>query len=181
MKYDPAGQKLPRITLICLKLSALIEISFLLSLRPLTHDQALAVAKGERLKDWASDYPQDSDAEIANYLINHKGSQWPCRNHYQIFDQQTQRVIGTIGYWESGSKREIEIGYSTVPSRRNAGVATEALSALTTKLHHDFPNSELFLRVEQKNEASLAVAAKVGFSDISIDFDMCTLIIRYPH
>jgi RimJ/RimL family protein N-acetyltransferase len=158
----------------------LIEVSYLLSLKPLTLDQALAVAKGERLTDWAPDYPQAGDAEIANYLIGRKDSRWPCLSHYQIFDQQTQQVIGGIGYWERGRNIGIELGYSVVPSRRNAGVATDALRVLTAKLRNEFPNSQLFLRVEQKNEASLAVATKAGFSDISLDFDMCTLIISYP-
>lgn len=157
----------------------MIEISALLGLKPLGLDQALAVAKKERLTDWAPDYPQDSDVEIAAYLIDRKDAPWPCLSHYQIFDQKAQQVIGGIGYWKRGRKKEIEIGYSVVPSRRNAGVATDCLRVFTAKLRNEFPDSALLLRIEQKNESSLAVAAKVGFSDISLDFDMCTLILHF--
>ncbi len=158
----------------------MIEVTDLLCLRPLTLAEAKAISEGRRSPGWASDYPQVQDVEIVSYLLRQLDSQWPSASQFQIVDRRLERVIGGIGYWKRTKSKEIEIGYAVVPSRRNAGVATDALIALATKLRTDFPRLGLYLKVEQKNEASLATAAKAGFSEVSLDFDMCTLILRYP-
>ena len=158
----------------------MIEVTELLCLRPLTLAEAKAISDGKRSLVWASDYPQVQDVEIASYLLRQVDSRWPSQSQFQIVDRGLKQVIGGIGYWKRTRSREMEIGYAVVPSRRNTGVATDVLIAMATKLRIDFSKLGLYLKVEQKNEASLATAAKAGFSEVSLDLDMCTLILRQP-
>jgi RimJ/RimL family protein N-acetyltransferase len=81
-----------------------------------------------------------------------------------IADAVTDQPLGTAGLWlrDRGQGRG-SVGYSVSPRARGRGVATAALSALTTFAwtHPDLHRIELY--VEPANGGSVAVAERGGY------------------
>lgn len=81
-----------------------------------------------------------------------------------IIERSTDRIIGYCGValFEFEGQRRLEFGWRLVPSARGFGYATEAATALLDLAAESF-DGEILAMIDQTNEPSKRVAAKLGF------------------
>ncbi|MBP2446497.1 GNAT family N-acetyltransferase [Rhizobium leguminosarum] len=88
-----------------------------------------------------------------------------------IEEKASGRFIGEAGFMES--RREMtpsiegtmEVGWALTPSTHGRGYATEALTALIGWGQAHFPGKPMSCIISPENQASLRVAAKLGFRE----------------
>jgi RimJ/RimL family protein N-acetyltransferase len=80
-------------------------------------------------------------------------------------ERATNRIVGYSGvaWFEFEGVRRLEYGYRLVPEARGRGYATEAGTALLGLAEQTF-RGELLAMIDQANEPSQRVIAKLGFS-----------------
>jgi len=151
-----------------------------LILRPWPCDAVRAITAGDRLDDWAVDYPGDGDVVIAGLL---RGAQEAAGGpgagraggdaadeawgHRQVVERASGLVVGGIGFFGPPHGGEVEIGYGIVPSRQGSGYATEALRAMIAMAWADSRVLTVAAGTDPGNAASQRVLAKAGFRQIS--------------
>ena len=145
-----------------------------LIVRPVPWDAVLAITGGERLDDWAPDYPDDGDVVIAR-LLREVGpdlaSEASARaqpgdqawGHRQVVERASGLVVGGIGFFGPPRAGEVEIGYGIVPSRQGRGYATEALRAMIAMAWADARVRTVVAGTDPGNVASQRVLGKAGF------------------
>ncbi|MDR9784045.1 GNAT family N-acetyltransferase [Rhizobium redzepovicii] len=90
-----------------------------------------------------------------------------------IEEQASGRFIGEAGFMESRREMEpsiegtMEVGWALMPSVHGRGYATEALTALIGWGQTHFPGKPMSCIISPENQASLRVAAKLGFREIT--------------
>src|ERR1700729_2772127 len=134
-----------------------------LIVRPVPWDAVLAITGGERLDDWAPDYPGDGDVVIARLL---QGAD-EAGGHRQVVEGASGLVVGGIGFFGPPLDAEVEIGYGIVPSRQGRGYATEALLAMIAMAWADARVRTVVAGTDPGNVASQRVLGKAGFRRIA--------------
>jgi GNAT superfamily N-acetyltransferase len=161
-------------------------VSARLIVRPMPWDAVLAITGGERLDDWAPDYPGDGDVVIAGLLrevgpdlasdlapdlasAGPAGAQPGDRDwgHRQVVERASGLVVGGIGFFGPPWGGEVEIGYGIVPSRQRRGYATEALRAMIEMAWADARVTTVVAGANPGNVASQRVLGKAGFRRIA--------------
>jgi [ribosomal protein S5]-alanine N-acetyltransferase len=167
-------------------------VSARLIVRPVPWDAVLAITGGERLDDWAPDYPSDGDVVIAGLLQGagqdvgpEVGQAWAgdavgqvagasgaepgdeAWGHRQVVERASGLVVGGIGFFGPPRAAEVEIGYGIVPSRQGRGYATEALRAMIAMAWADARVSTVVAGTDPGNIASQRVLEKAGFRRIA--------------
>jgi RimJ/RimL family protein N-acetyltransferase len=88
-----------------------------------------------------------------------------------IVKKDTGQFIGEAGFLEARREMEpsiegtIELGWALMPSAHGRGYATEALTALIGWAEAHFPCRPMTCIISPENQASLRVAAKLGFRE----------------
>jgi len=172
-------------------------VSARLIVRPVPWDAVLAITGGERLDDWAPDYPGDGDVVIARLLQGADQDVGPevgqaevgqaragdavgqvagssgaepgdeAWGHRQVVERGSGLVVGGIGFFGPPRDAEVEIGYGIVPSRQGRGYATEALRAMIAMAWADARVSTVVAGTDPGNVASQRVLEKAGFRRIA--------------
>jgi [ribosomal protein S5]-alanine N-acetyltransferase len=151
-----------------------------LILRPWPWDVIRAITAGDRLDDWAVDYPDAGDVMIAWMLQGAEeaaGGPGAGRaggdaadeawGHRQVVEQASGLVVGGIGFFGPPLGGEAEIGYGIVPSRQGRGYATEAAQAMLAMAWADSRVRTVVAGTEPGNAASQRVLEKAGFRRVS--------------
>ena len=167
-----------------------------LIVRPVPWDAVLAITGGERLDDWAPDYPGDGDVVIARLLqdagrdVGREAGREVGQaragdaigpvavpsgaepgdeawGHRQVIERASGLVVGGIGFFGPPLDAEVEIGYGIVPSRQGRGYATEALLAMIAMAWADARVRSVVAGTDPGNVASQRVLAKAGFRRIA--------------
>ncbi len=163
-------------------------------LRPVPWDAVRAITAGNRLDDWADDYPSDGDVVIAGLLqgadqaVGLEAGQAAAGSvaagsvaagpvaagpadedwgHRQVVERASGLVVGGIGFFGPPYGGEVEIGYGIVPSRQGRGYATEALRTMITMAWADSRVRSVVAGTDPGNVASQRVLEKAGFRRIS--------------
>ena len=155
-------------------------VSARLILRPWPGDAVRAITAGDRLDDWAADYPADGDVMIAGLLQGAEGTAdgpgadragagaadeaW---GHRQVVERASGLVVGGIGFFGPPLGGEAEIGYGIVPSRQGRGYATEAVQAMLAMAWADSRVRTVAAGTDPGNAASQRVLEKAGFRRIA--------------
>lgn len=171
-------------------------VSARLIVRPVPWDAVLAITGGERLDDWAPDYPGDGDVVIARLLqgadqdvsreVGRQVGQARAGDaigpvagppgaepgdeawgHRQVVERASGLVVGGIGFFGPPLDAEVEIGYGIVPSRQGRGYATEALLAMIAMAWADARVRTVVAGTDPGNAASQRVLGKAGFRRIA--------------
>jgi [ribosomal protein S5]-alanine N-acetyltransferase len=172
-------------------------VSARLIVRPVPWDAVLAITGGERLDDWAPDYPGDGDVVIARLLqsagqdagrgvgqaragdavgpVAGPSGAGPSGaepgdeawGHRQVVERASGLVVGGIGFFGPPLDAEVEIGYGIVPSRQGRGYATEALLAMIAMAWADARVRTVVAGTDPGNVASQRVLEKAGFRRIA--------------
>lgn len=166
-------------------------VSARLMLRPVPWDAVLAITAGDRLDDWAADYPSEGDVMIAGLLQGAgqvvgqaaeqaagqgagQGTGQPAGEpadqawgHRQVVERASGLVVGGIGFFGPPLGGEAEIGYGIVPSRQGRGYATEALLAMIAMAWGDARVRAVVAGTDPGNAASQRVLEKAGFRRVS--------------
>ncbi len=155
-------------------------ISARLILRPWPCDAVRAITAGDRLDDWADDYPGDGDVVIAGLLQGAQeaaGGPGPVRagpdaadeawGHRQVVERASGLVVGGIGFFGPPLGGEAEIGYGIVSSRQGRGYATEAVQAMLAMAWADSRVRTVAAGTDPGNAASQRVLEKAGFRRVS--------------
>ncbi|RUM05583.1 GNAT family N-acetyltransferase [Rhizobium chutanense] len=88
-----------------------------------------------------------------------------------IVEKASGRFIGEAGFMESRREMDpsiegtMELGWALTPSAHGRGYATEALTALIGWAGTHFPGKPMSCIISPENQASLRVAAKLGFHE----------------
>jgi predicted acetyltransferase len=145
-----------------------VRASERLQLRPVPWAAVEAIVTGDRLPDWAEDFPDTGDRVIARMLYQagrpeakpqHPGP-W---GHYQVVERASGAVVGGIGFRGPPEDGVTEIGYGIVPSRQGHGYATEAVNALLLVAWEQPETNTIIAHTEIGNLASQRVLGKAGF------------------
>lgn len=155
------------------------DASTRLMLRPIAWNAVEAIIQGERLDDWAADFPDDGDVVIAG-LLQRGGPERlePIWGHHQIVECGSGVVIGGVGFFGAPEQGQTEIGYGVVPSRRGRGYATEAVRLLSS-LGWKHGALEITAKTDLDNRASQRVLEKAGFQLLAED-EQRTYYLRRP-
>jgi RimJ/RimL family protein N-acetyltransferase len=88
-----------------------------------------------------------------------------------IVEKESGRFIGEAGFLEARREMEpsiegtMEVGWALMPSAHGRGYATEALTVLIGWAETHFPEKRMSCIISPENQASLRVAAKLGFGE----------------
>jgi RimJ/RimL family protein N-acetyltransferase len=137
----------------------------------LTIDEAQAMMTGRRSATWHPEYPRDDDVDAASMAVaDAVAATWGPRQVTTIADGL---VVGTIGFMGPPTAvagvLEAEVGYGLVPSARNRGLATEALTGIVAAAEQ--VAVDVRATVAADNAASLRVLAHCGFTLAGSDDD----------
>lgn len=139
-----------------------------LRLRQLTHDDVPAVfavfSDPRVMRFWSSDPLPDLDA--ARALVDDVDALRAADSLYQwgVEGRDDRMLIGTATLSRLDfSHRRAELGFALRSDRWGRGYATEAAARLARHAFDDLAMHRLEADVDPRNEASLAVLAKLGF------------------
>jgi ribosomal-protein-alanine N-acetyltransferase len=125
-------------------------------------DTVHALRSGVRLEGWHPSFPRKDDVDAAS--LWREGSPWGPRSI--VVDGLVAGSIGFFGPPEPADDGvdEVEVGYGLVEEVRGRGIATRALLAALS--HCDRAGVRVRASIAPDNAASLAVAAKAGFTEV---------------
>jgi uncharacterized protein with NRDE domain/RimJ/RimL family protein N-acetyltransferase len=129
----------------------------------LSVDEARAITAGVRRPDWHAEFPRQDDVDVAAAIIaDDAASGWGPR---RIVTTADGLVVGTIGFMgppvAGPDGVEVEVGYGLVPAARNAGLATEALTAVVAVAER--ASVRVVAEVAADNGPSRRVLERCGF------------------
>jgi RimJ/RimL family protein N-acetyltransferase len=81
--------------------------------------------------------------------------------NWVVRERRDGRALGWVQATVSGT--EASVAYALLPAERGAGVASDALRALTRWLHHRLGVTTLTAEIDDANAASARVAVAAGF------------------
>lgn len=135
-----------------------------LQLTPITSAELDALIVQSRLPDWAPDFPQPTDHDAARQFFEAGlNSVEKALSTRLIRERSTGQVVGTIGFLLLPEEGDVEVSYSIVPSRRNQGYATEALTTLARHALDQEAVSRVIAYTEPENDASQTLLLTAGF------------------
>ncbi|MFF0160128.1 GNAT family N-acetyltransferase [Streptomyces sp. NPDC005263] len=131
-------------------------------------------AGGDGGFDWLDGGPFEGTLEAAGMVLKayEAGVHRPEFGLFALVRRSDGRAVGGMGFHGVPDEEgQAEVGYDLVEGARGQGYATEALRALSEwALARDGVRS-LFATVEADNAPSQAVLSRVGFRQVSEDFD----------
>ena len=90
-----------------------------------------------------------------------------------VFSKETGKLIGRAGLEHD------ELGYMIAPELQNLGYATEVCRFIIDYARENTDFEELYCRIDEKNEASVRLAKKLGFTNSGhVDEDIHASIYR---
>ncbi|WP_443599091.1 GNAT family N-acetyltransferase [Agathobacter sp.] len=90
-----------------------------------------------------------------------------------VFSKETGKLIGRAGLEHD------ELGYMIAPELQNRGYATEVCRFIIDYARENTDFEELYCRIDERNEASLRLAKKLGFTNSGhVDGDIHATIYR---
>lgn len=90
-----------------------------------------------------------------------------------VFSKETGKLIGRAGLEHD------ELGYMIAPELQNRGYATEVCSFIIDYARENTDFEELYCRIDERNEASVRLAKKLGFTNSGhVDEDIHASIYR---
>ena len=134
-------------------------------------DRPWRIAGTEHLliREFASEDPLEPESE---YDGDGVFSNWEKREAYRrsqyrfaecglwaLVEKETGEIVGKAGITDG------ELGYHIYPEYRGRGYAKEACRAILQYAAEELELTEMFLKVERHNQASLYLARKLGFSE----------------
>jgi [ribosomal protein S5]-alanine N-acetyltransferase len=132
----------------------------------------LHALSGQRLADWASDYPTEGDLMIAGLIAKTSAMRADAYVPYKITLRASGRVIGGCGFLgPPDATGSVEIGYGLAPSQRGKGIATEAVNGLVDEAWRDPVVKLVYAFTDKENEPSQAVLRRAGFQRLDSDGD----------
>ena len=138
-----------------------------LQLTPITAAELDALIIQSRLPDWAPDFPQPTDHDAARqYFEAGLNTVEDALSTRLIREHATGQVVGTIGFLLLPEDGDVEVSYSIVPSRRDQGYATEALTALARHALDQSAVTRVIASTEAENEASQSLLLTAGFMPV---------------
>ncbi len=150
-----------------------------LVLRPVTAQPVEAILGGNRLPDWASDFPDEGDVVIARMLSTNGLPAGPARfGQRQLVERSSGLVVGGVGFFGPPKHGWVEIGYGVVPSRRSRGYATEAVHAMIDFAFRQDGVRSVRAGVELSNPASVRVLEKVGMTLVRRTADLADFAVE---
>ena len=87
----------------------------------------------------------------------------PGKKRFAIADRHSDRLVGDL--FLDLETPTLSLGYTISYKYHRQGYAFELLSALTDRLHADYPDREIVCCVEPENAASIGLLHKLGFAD----------------
>jgi RimJ/RimL family protein N-acetyltransferase len=118
-----------------------------------------------RWMPWADDEPQTLEQKAA--LAKHFRSSFDTGENftYGIFGRDETELLGGSGLHPRIGPGGLEIGYWVRESAIRQGIATESSAALT-RVGFEFCEADrIEIRIEPRNEASLGIPRKLGFTE----------------
>lgn len=96
---------------------------------------------------------------MATYIGHYelKGYSYPA-----IVEKETERLIGTVGLWNSDPWPEIEMGYWLLPEMQGKGYGVEAGEAVKDFAFNELKLETLVSYISPTNEASKKLATRLG-------------------
>ena len=151
-----------------------------LVLRPVTAQPVEAIVGGNRLPDWASDFPDEGDVVIARMLNTNGLPAGPARafGQRQLVERSSGLVVGGVGFFGPPERGSVEIGYGVVPSRRSRGYATEAVHAMIEFAFRQDGVQSVRAGVELSNPASVRVLEKAGMTLLRRTADLADFAVE---
>ena len=135
-----------------------------LLLTPISTAELDALIVQSRLPDWTPDFPQPTDHDAARQFFEAGlNSVEKALSTRLIRERATDQVVGTIGFLLLPEEGDVEVSYSIVPSRRERGYATEALTMLARHALDQKTVSRVIAHTEPENDASQALLLTAGF------------------
>ena len=121
-----------------------------------------AIRSGDRMTGWHPSFPRDDDVDATGGW--REGDPWGPRSI--VVDGL---VVGSIGFFgppepAADGVLEVEVGYGVVEDVRRGGIATRALR--WSLGHCDRQGVRVRASIAPDNAASLALAAKAGFTEV---------------
>ena len=140
-----------------------------LSLDPVSPAEMDALISHSRLPGWAEDFPQPSDHDAARQFFDQGVHTASAKLATRLIrEQDSDEVVGSIGFLLLPEDGDVEVSYSVVPSRRQQGYATEALLALARVALDDPAVSRVIAHTEEENTASQELLLTAGFLPVEI-------------
>ena len=117
---------------------------------------------------WAADEPQSLEEKVA--LLRRFRSAFDRAEDfvYGIFDSREAEVVGGTGFHTRRGEDALEIGYWIRTSRTGAGLATEAVAALTRVGLELCDVDRIEIRTDPSNERSRAIPRRLGYAEEAI-------------
>lgn len=146
------------------------------------------ILRPHRLEDFDACVELSSDEDVVRYISGIPSTReqtwvrvlrWAGMWHHLgygflvVEEKETGRFIGEAGFQEMRRAMEpsiegtLEAGWVLAPAVHGRGYATEALNALITWAEEHFPGKSMSCIIDPRNEASLRLAAKLGFRELT--------------
>jgi RimJ/RimL family protein N-acetyltransferase len=114
---------------------------------------------------WAENEPQEVSEKV-DLLRRFRGDFDLGQDYvYGIFGADETEVVGGTGLHVRQGDEAFEIGYWIRASRVRQGLATEAAAALTRVAFEVCGAERVEIRVDPRNEASLAIPRRLGYRE----------------
>ena len=114
---------------------------------------------------WVQHEPQTLDEKV-ELLRRFRGSfDLETDFVYALFARDESRVVGGSGLHRRSDESALEIGYWLRPTETGTGLATEAVAALTVAAFRHSGAARVDIRVDMRNERSLAVPRRLGYTE----------------
>jgi RimJ/RimL family protein N-acetyltransferase len=114
---------------------------------------------------WIQHEPQELDQKV-ELLRGFRGAfDLGTDFAYALFPPDESRVMGGSGLHRRSDESTLEIGYWLRPTETGAGLMTEAVAALTTTAFRMCKAERVDIRVDTRNERSLALPRRLGYTE----------------
>ena len=122
----------------------------------------------EELAYWLDRLPQPYTEEDAREYVAYSDAGWRGEGEetpFAVLDAASGELLGASGiFWHDPEQGVAEVGYWTGRGARGRGVATRSVRLLAGWVLGELGCERLELRADTRNEPSLRVAEKAGFT-----------------
>lgn len=87
--------------------------------------------------------------------------------HWAIIDKQTNKIVGTCGYYRGLDKDEGELGCVLLPQYRGKGYMTAAMSLAIKFGHHTIGLKRIWASTTKQNEKAVKLLEKLNFRKVA--------------
>ncbi len=134
-------------------------------------ERAARVVRGDRRAELAApDFPQQADVVAATLQLARIEAavdpDYPFGT-FLVRDTAKRVIVGHVGFHGSPLNGAVEVHYAIVPSQRNRGYATAALTALIDLVRHVPGVEAVMARVARDNVPSASVLRAAGFAPLA--------------